>query len=234
MGYTHIARGVSLLFNIELPLNFNFPYLAQNVSDFWKRWHMSLSRWIRDYLYIPLGGNRGPILKVCFNLILTMFIAGAWHGAGWTYILWGGYHGLLLALYHVYGSVRKVLPSKLLTSLPYDIFSRALTLFAVIYGWLLFRAPNLDVIVYFTKKMFSFAPLFKTISKLVEDHQNDAIIHSVLLVAIILFPTLLANYFLRQYYRIPYWAKVQICCVIMAFVMIFSSQKIEPFIYFQF
>jgi D-alanyl-lipoteichoic acid acyltransferase DltB (MBOAT superfamily) len=107
MGYTHIARGVSLLFNIALPLNFDHPYNAQNISNFWQRWHISLSRWIRDYLYIPLGGSRnGGAARTCFNLLLTMTIAGAWHGAGWAFIIWGAYHGLLLLAYHISSPLR--------------------------------------------------------------------------------------------------------------------------------
>ncbi|MGH2510927.1 MAG: MBOAT family O-acyltransferase, partial [Ktedonobacteraceae bacterium] len=89
LGYTHIARGVSLLFNIQLPLNFDHPFCATNISNFWQRWQISLSLWIRDYLFIPLGGSRAGHVRTIFNLLLIMAIAGAWHGAGWTYIVWG-------------------------------------------------------------------------------------------------------------------------------------------------
>src|SRR5882762_9892636 len=96
-GYTDIARGVSKLFGIELTLNFNHPYFASNITEFWRRWHISLSTWLRDYLYIPLGGNRKGVAKTYRNLMLTMLLGGLWHGASWTFVIWGGYHGALLS-----------------------------------------------------------------------------------------------------------------------------------------
>lgn len=100
-GYTDIARGVSRLLGFELILNFNLPYFAVSPSDFWQRWHISLSSWLRDYLYIPLGGNRGGLVKTQRNLLITMLLGGLWHGANWTFVLWGAYHGLLLAVYRL-------------------------------------------------------------------------------------------------------------------------------------
>ena len=96
-GYSDMARGVSKLFGIELMLNFNLPYVATNPSDFWRRWHISLSTWLRDYLYIPLGGNRfGSTYR---NLMITMVLGGLWHGASWNFVWWGVYHGALLAFH---------------------------------------------------------------------------------------------------------------------------------------
>jgi alginate O-acetyltransferase complex protein AlgI len=97
-GYTDIARGVSKLFGIELLLNFDHPYFAENITEFWRRWHISLSTWLRDYLYVPLGGNRGGTLKTYRNLMLTMLLGGLWHGANWTFVVWGGLHGLYLSV----------------------------------------------------------------------------------------------------------------------------------------
>lgn len=99
-GYTDIARGSAKLLGIDLVDNFRFPYLARNPSDFWSRWHISLSNWFRDYLYIPLGGNRGARWQTLRNLGVTMLLAGLWHGASWIFVLWGAYHGMLLILYH--------------------------------------------------------------------------------------------------------------------------------------
>jgi D-alanyl-lipoteichoic acid acyltransferase DltB (MBOAT superfamily) len=98
-GYTDIARGVSKLFGIELLLNFRHPYFAENITEFWRRWHISLSTWLRDYLYIPLGGNRGGTLATYRNLMLTMLLGGLWHGANWTFVVWGGLHGLYLSVH---------------------------------------------------------------------------------------------------------------------------------------
>ncbi|HTI52449.1 MAG TPA: MBOAT family protein [Planctomycetaceae bacterium] len=98
-GYSDIARGVSKLLGIELKLNFNQPYLATSITDFWRRWHISLSTWLRDYLYIPLGGNRYGTFNTYRNLFITMLLGGLWHGANWTFVVWGGLHGLYLALH---------------------------------------------------------------------------------------------------------------------------------------
>ena len=98
-GYTDIARGVSRLFGIELCLNFRQPYLSSNITEFWRRWHISLSSWLRDYLYIPLGGNRKGKVRTYFNLFITMLLGGLWHGANWTFVIWGGLHGFYLAVH---------------------------------------------------------------------------------------------------------------------------------------
>ncbi len=98
-GYTDIARGVSRLFGIDLCLNFRQPYLSANITDFWRRWHISLSSWLRDYLYIPLGGNRKGTKRTYINLLLTMLLGGLWHGANWTFVIWGGLHGMFLAIH---------------------------------------------------------------------------------------------------------------------------------------
>jgi alginate O-acetyltransferase complex protein AlgI len=101
-GYSDIAIGCAKWFGFELPRNFNFPYLAGNITDFWKRWHISLSTWMRDYVYIPLGGSRQGSLRTYINLLLTMTLCGLWHGASWNYVLWGAYNGVLLALHRLY------------------------------------------------------------------------------------------------------------------------------------
>ncbi len=100
-GYSSMAIGLGYMFGLRIPRNFNSPYKALDPADFWHRWHISLSTCLRDYLYIPLGGNRGGTVKTYRNLMLTMLIGGLWHGAGWTFIIWGAYHGLLLSGYRL-------------------------------------------------------------------------------------------------------------------------------------
>ena len=102
-GYTDMGRGIALLLGFELPFNFQEPYLARNPSEFWRRWHMTLSRWLRDYLYIPLGGNRRGLSRTYVNLGITMLLGGLWHGASWTFVIWGGLHGVLLTLHRRFG-----------------------------------------------------------------------------------------------------------------------------------
>ncbi len=136
-GYTDIAIGVALLLGFVLPPNFNLPYLATSPIDFWRRWHLSLSTWLRDYLYISLGGNRNHRYR---NLVLTMLLGGLWHGANWTFVLWGLYHGLLLVVAHLLIGrfpALKETPSAVVLWL-----KRLGTLYLVVLGWVLFRADS--------------------------------------------------------------------------------------------
>ncbi len=138
-GYTDIARGTSRLLNIELMRNFEQPYLSRNITEFWRRWHISLSSWLRDYLYIPLGGNRKGTLMTYRNLMITMLLGGLWHGAGWNFVIWGALHGGALALHRVVGGVDDKAPLRIR-----DIPRILLTLVFVAFAWIFFRAENLD------------------------------------------------------------------------------------------
>jgi D-alanyl-lipoteichoic acid acyltransferase DltB (MBOAT superfamily) len=141
-GYTDMAIGGARLFGIRLPANFDSPYRATSIIDFWRRWHRTLSRFLRDYLYIPLGGNRKGRARRYVNLMITMLLGGLWHGAGWTFVLWGGLHGLLLMLNHGWRALRPPRPDG-----PRGagrVLAGAATFFAVVAAWVLFRAPDLD------------------------------------------------------------------------------------------
>ena len=102
-GYTDMAIGIALLLGLTLPVNFDRPYTATSLRDFWRRWHITLSRWLRDYLYIPLGGSRRSAVATYRNVVITMVLAGLWHGAGWTFLVWGALHGVALAIEHFFG-----------------------------------------------------------------------------------------------------------------------------------
>jgi D-alanyl-lipoteichoic acid acyltransferase DltB (MBOAT superfamily) len=144
-GYTDMAIGIALLFGIRLPDNFDSPYQARSIVDFWRRWHMTLSRFLRDYLYIPLGGNRRGRGRRYVNLTLTMLLGGLWHGAAWTFVIWGAMHGLLLVVNHGWHYVqRRTGLTSLAESFTYRAFCWALTLLAVMHCWVMFRAPSLD------------------------------------------------------------------------------------------
>lgn len=134
-GYCDMAVGISFMFGVRLPINFYSPYKATSIIDFWRRWHMTLSRFLRDYLYIPLGGNRKGPVRRWLNLMLTMVLGGLWHGAGWTFLIWGGLHGAYLAINHAYRSGGGKMP------LP---IAWAATFLAVVVGWVFFRAETLD------------------------------------------------------------------------------------------
>ena len=141
-GYSDIAIGLAAIFGLDLPRNFNYPYFAQSASDFWKRWHITLSRWLRDYLYIPLGGNRRGRMRTLINLMLTMLLGGLWHGAGWTFIIWGAWHGLLLVLQRI-NPLAGALSGEAIK--PLVKLSGWLALQgAVLIGWLMFRAADFD------------------------------------------------------------------------------------------
>jgi alginate O-acetyltransferase complex protein AlgI len=145
-GYTDMARGLGYLIGIEFPVNFNSPYRALDPSDFWRRWHITLSTWLRDYLYIPLGGNRGGALLTYRNLMVTMLLGGLWHGAGWNFVLWGGLHGAALSVYHRYGRFWDALPVGL---------RRAGMFFFVILSWVPFRLHGLHDIMACYRAMFA-------------------------------------------------------------------------------
>jgi len=162
-GYSNIARGTSKLMGIELIENFRFPYLALTPQAFWRNWHISLSTWLRDYLYIPLGGSRGSEWKTRRNLLFTMVLGGLWHGAAWTFVLWGAYQGLLLVFYRPFESAFAALSS------PRGFgetrrFAARLTAWVVMfhltcYGWLIFRAPSFSKLGEMTRSLlFTFAP----------------------------------------------------------------------------
>ena len=134
-GYSDMAIGLGALFGFAIPQNFNAPYRAISVRDFWRRWHMTLSRFLRDYLYIPLGGNRFGLRRQLAAVLVTMILGGLWHGAGWTFVVWGLLHGCGLATNHLWSKTGLTLPK---------LLAWALTLVFVVFGWVVFRADRLD------------------------------------------------------------------------------------------
>src|SRR5918998_2201611 len=136
-GYTDIAIGVALLMGFVFPQNFNSPYRATSFRDFWRRWHMTLSRFLRDFLYIPLGGNRGGKWRTARNLMITMVLGGLWHGAAWGFVLWGALHGTCLVVEHGLRGRDLRLPAWLRWAIVFHV---------VVFGWILFRAENLDLV----------------------------------------------------------------------------------------
>jgi alginate O-acetyltransferase complex protein AlgI len=143
-GYSDMAIGLSYMIGVRLPLNFNSPYKAVNIADFWRRWHMTLSRFLRDYLYIPLGGNRKGQVRRYFNLMATMLLGGLWHGAGWSFVIWGGLHGLYLVIHQAWQGLRVRLGHDLKrTTAGGHFIGVTLTFLVVVVGWVFFRAPTM-------------------------------------------------------------------------------------------
>jgi alginate O-acetyltransferase complex protein AlgI len=156
-GYSDMAIGLSRLFGVVLPLNFHSPYKAVNIIDFWRRWHMTLSRFLRDYLYVPLGGNRKGPARRYVNLMLTMALGGLWHGAGWTFVAWGTLHGVYLAVNHGWRTLRVWLGQDLDKSTAIGrACSCLLTFVAVVVGWVFFRAADFSTAIAMLKAMAGF------------------------------------------------------------------------------
>jgi D-alanyl-lipoteichoic acid acyltransferase DltB (MBOAT superfamily) len=241
-GYTDIARGSAKLFGYKVPINFNLPYLAANVSDFWHRWHISLSTWLRDYLYIPLGGSRCSKWLNYRNLFITMTLGGLWHGAASHFLLWGAYQGLLLILHKEYTSLleRLRVPKEFLASKLYHVISVIFTFHLVCLGWVLFRADSERVAWHIIKQLMH-APyelLHFSMKQLTVAQIRDPIIFPALL---LLLPVLMISQVVvnwlndKRFYLSPPWAvQVAVMVVLMCVLTIFSPDSSPRFIYFQF
>ena len=223
-GYTDMAIGMALLLGFHFPQNFRRPYLAFSITDFWHRWHMSLSRWLRDYLYISLGGNRHGTLKTYRNLMLTMLLGGLWHGASWNFVIWGAYHGVLLSLERMAGrSMFEKRPNLLLYP-----FRAALTFVLVSVGWVFFRAATFADSRYIIGQMFSGAR-----------GASDIIVPGWLIYMVVFsFLVALAEdrwEFTDRLARGPAWAYATAVVVLLLTVeLIGVTDKQIPFVYFQF
>jgi alginate O-acetyltransferase complex protein AlgI len=221
-GYTDMAIGMAALLGFHFPLNFRRPYLASSITDFWHRWHMSLSRWLRDYLYIPLGGNRHGRFQTYRNLMLTMLLGGLWHGASWNFVVWGGYHGALLSLERMFG--RKQAPEGR-RGLFYPV--QALVTFAlVMIGWVFFRAGTFQDSIWVVGQMFSGAPGSVLIPR-----------WEIYLAGITLLVALreeTGDWFEKVVLG-PAWAYGAVCALLLLSVeLIGFTEKAVPFVYFQF
>lgn len=237
MGYTHIARGVSLLFNIELPVNFDHAFNATNISNFWQRWQISLSRWIRDYLFIPLGGSKHGSARTIFNLLLVMAIAGAWHGAGWTYIVWGFFHGTMLGVYHVYKALRiKVLGQydSMVTENPiYRVVSIALTFATVAVACMIFRAADLKDAWILLGKSARVSALISQLGKSI--HTDPVTVVSIVVLMLCCFSgPMLVRLYNRLFVELPLEFKLSAATCVCVLCWIMCGPGAHPFIYFQF
>jgi alginate O-acetyltransferase complex protein AlgI len=221
-GYSLIAVGIACLFGYRLPQNFNFPYISRSFSDFWRRWHISLSTWLKDYLYISLGGNRKGKKRTYINLLIVMLLGGLWHGASWSYAVWGLWHGVALSVERYLSNLKKnklEIETRLLTPL------KVLFVFIfVTFAWLLFKLPE-----------FGHAVLYlKCIYENVHIHNSWVPIG---LCSIYSLPVIIYhfNYLIANQYGAGFKSKLdQVTYSVLLFLIAFNSGDPGAFIYFQF
>ncbi|MBI5116420.1 MBOAT family protein [Candidatus Poribacteria bacterium] len=227
-GYSDIARGSAKLLGFELPVNFNFPYVARNVREFWRRWHITLSTWLRDYLYIPLGGSRKGELRLYFSLFMTMVIGGLWHGAAWTFVYWGALHGIALMITRFFQEKRRASekePAEDRGGPMRNFFSVLLTYNLVCLGWLFFRAPGLDFVKAFLSQLLHFAPGY------LESNLPPTL--GPLLLCLFVGQWLIHSVRDRIHLPAPRLARAFVFAILIIVITIFS-QRGTSFLYFQF
>jgi alginate O-acetyltransferase complex protein AlgI len=226
-GYTDIARGAARLLGFELMINFRLPYFALNPTDFWRRWHISLSTWLRDYLYVPLGGNRGSSLQTYRNLAITMLLGGLWHGAAWNFVLWGAYHGLILILYRIFEKKPAHLdpwsgrhPYPLVAAKMLGMFTLTLI------GWLIFRSTSLPQIGYMLANL---APLA---SPQTTDMAAELAFFALPLLAVQLYQYITNDLLILTKLQSP--IRVFFYSIGLLWIAVFGVRTLTEFIYFQF
>jgi D-alanyl-lipoteichoic acid acyltransferase DltB (MBOAT superfamily) len=227
-GYTDIAIGIALLLGFRIPINFNSPYKARNLTDFWRRWHISLSSWLRDYLYIPLGGNRKGKFRTHLNLIITMLLGGLWHGANIRFVIWGGIHGLGLVI----DKLRFQFLNPLVKNEFLRIFEVILTFHIVSAAWIFFRATDIDSAFLMFNLIFSQFE-WGAIPQMVVSYWNVFVLIFIGF-AIHWLPGNLKEKIRGWFILTPTYAKVVFGVAIVLLIYQFKSAVLQPFIYFQF
>lgn len=230
-GYTDIARGISCILGFDTMVNFNAPYLSRNITEFWRRWHISLSTWFRDYLYIPLGGNRHGSVRTYINLLITMLLCGLWHGAAWTFVLWGVVHGLCLMAHRMTLGGGKPDFSWPQTTAGWatNIVKVFLTFHFVAFAWVLFRASSLESALAYFQGLFRFQPL--------TGFSIPVLFAGGLLIALDVAQTWCKSHTWlteRQDIRALRYTVAQLLLVSVLAAAIAHVGTITPFIYFQF
>ena len=215
-GYSEMAIGLALLFNLKMPVNFNSPYQAQSIIDFWRRWHMTLGLWVKNYLYIPMGGNRHGEIRKMYNLFVSMLIIGLWHGAGWTFVIWGALHGILLMINHQWRRCNINLPKAL---------NWGMTFLCVVICWVFFRADNINEAFAVLTGMFNLQDIMST--------DFDQIKHFMVMVLAVLVLVIIPNplVIMKKFSANNKWL---VATAIMLIEAIWHLNNYSEFLYFQF
>ena len=235
-GYTDIAIGVALLLGFRLPINFNSPYKSLNITDFWHRWHISLSSWLRDYLYIPLGGNKKGKTRTTINLMITMILGGLWHGANLRFVIWGGLHGLGLVIHKLWVNLNSSLNKYYNVRTSRNWFTHFLSVFItfnlVSFAWIFFRAEDMPS----AKTMITQIGLnfqLELIPIMISSYYK---IFVVILIGLLIhwLPTSFKEYYRGKFIQSNIVIKVLIVVIVVFMIYQAKSAAIQPFIYFQF
>lgn len=226
-GYTDIAIAVSLLFGFHLPKNFDSPYKSLTITEFWRRWHISLSSWLRDYIYIPLGGNRKGKIRQYLNLMATMFVGGLWHGANLKFIFWGVAHGFLLII----DKILKPLTDKALRYKIGRFLFWIITFHLVNCLWIFFRADSFSLAIDMIEKISNIS--FLTFFTVFQAYWKPLTI-IILAFVIHILPKRFKDFYKNTFYSTPLWLKVIIIVLVVFILVQVKSSEIQPFIYFQF
>ncbi|WP_290873299.1 MBOAT family O-acyltransferase [Gracilimonas sp.] len=232
-GYSSIAIGVAALMGFKLRTNFLFPYFVTNPQDFWRNWHISLSTWLRDYLYIPLGGNRGSELNLYRNLFLTMLLGGIWHGAAWTFVIWGIYQGGILIIHRYFSPyISRYTENIQWSNLQQKVINavKVIWMFQITcLGWLIFRANSVDQIIYFLRSIFLNLTAY-----------TPEIPYYSLQLAFLVLPLLVIQFFQFKFDSknslkyFPSYTRYAIYLGLYYFIVVFGEFGSREFIYFQF
>jgi len=226
-GYSMMAIGVAKAIGYEIPDNFNFPYLSRNIADFWRRWHITLSNWIRDYVYISMGGNRRGDSRTYVNIISSMTLCGLWHGAAWTFVFWGLFHGMALVFYRIWSRGRSRAEDRTYgnSSWASRFFGRFLTLLTVGVGWVFFRSDGFNSAIGALSKMFYPSP-------------GVSWYHPFVLLVLLCFAFI---HFTELFqwggvHRLPQsaWYTPALIITMIGLCVVFPPKKFAPFIYSQF
>lgn len=230
-GYSDMAIGLALLMGYRFKINFDAPFKSQSPTEFWRRWHISLSMWLRDYVYIPLGGNRRGRIRAYFNQFLTMVIGGFWHGASWMYVIWGAYHGLLLVLHKAISKVWK-LPEGLAGRPEVKAVNIAITFMLVVAGFTLFRAPDLETVAVMGQQIFGDFHL----SVLPQFVEGYILIVGALVASMVAHftPRSWTTGTARVYEVLPVAFQAAVLAVVIFLVIQTRQSEIVPFIYLQY
>ena len=232
-GYSDMAIGIALLLGFRYMMNFDSPYKSANITEFWRRWHISLSSWLRDYLYISLGGNRKGKARTYVNLIITMLLGGLWHGANWNFIIWGGLHGMGLAVHKFFMSATHQAKNTVSNTHTFNHWIRVFfTFHFVMFAWIFFRNPSLA----------NCATILSQIFGNMQFHIIGQVLMGYKPVFLLIFagyllhflPVRIENYFKEKFLNLPLFFKAVAMIVLIYFIVQIKSSDVQPFIYFRF